>query len=361
MLKRYRKTWLEINLDNIHHNYMQIMNRCNKHVIPVIKANAYGHGAVQVADYLVQKGVSYFAVSLLEEAIEIKAKYPSINVLVMGVISEADLSIVSDYNITFTLTQNDLFEAMQRFDGKLKCHIKVDTGMHRLGYTSITDVKNVLHESKKHQHINIEGIYTHFATSDSDKSYVDFQVSKFKKLLDSLNELPPMIHVSNTSASLKYEKDYSFTTHARVGIGLFGLSLEKCDYNLKKTFKLVSTIVETKDLNPGDKLGYGITYTAKEKEKIGILPIGYADGIIRKNQGGFVSIKNRPYQIVGRVCMDQMFVKIPHDIEVGEPVVIMGDDVITVDDVAKQLDTINYEVLCQITYRVPRLYVNARK
>lgn len=360
MFKQYRKTWVEVNLGHIYDNYKQIKARCQKEVIPVIKANAYGHGALAVADYLVEKGVKYFAVSLLEEALEIKAKHPDIDILVMGVISPHDLPVVSEKNITFTVSQMHLYNAMKSFKGSLKCHIKVDTGMHRLGFINSRDVFDIFDDANREDHIIIEGIYTHFATSDSDEAYLKQQLRKFSNILNKLDKAPKMVHVSNTSAALKYEKHVSFSTHARVGIGLFGLSLEKEDYGLKNTFKLCSTIVEEKILQPGDKLGYSITYEANAKEKIGILPIGYADGIIRKNQGGFVSINNKPYPIVGRVCMDQMFVKISDAVTIGDTVTIMGDSIVSLDDVAKRLDTITYEVLCQITYRVPRIYTNRK-
>ncbi len=360
MSKRYRKTWVEVNLGHIYDNYTQIKDICQKEVIPVIKANAYGHGAVEVADYLIEKGIRCFAVSLLEEALEIREKHPDVDILVMGVISADDLTVVSKQKITFTVSQKSLYDAMKSFNGPLKCHIKVDTGMHRLGFINPHDVVALFDDAHDESHIVLEGIYTHFATSDSDRFYLEQQVQKFKDLLDNLKIKPKMVHVSNTSATLKYEKQFIFTTHVRVGIGLFGLSLEKESYGLKNTFKLNSTIVEEKTLQPGDKLGYSITYEAKEKEKIGVLPIGYADGIIRKNQNGFVSINNTPYPIVGRICMDQMFVKIPDDVTIDETVTIMGDDIVTIDDVAERLDTITYEVLCQITYRVPRTYTNRK-
>ena len=155
---------------------------------------------------------------------------------------------------------------------------------------------------------------------------------------------------------IKYEKEIPYTTHARLGISLYGLTLDEGMDFLKNTYKLSTQIQEIKHLNKGVKVGYGITYTAKEDEIIGVLPIGYADGFIRKNQGGDVEINNKRYPIVGRICMDQMFIKIDDTITKDDTVVLMGG-VVSIDEVANRLETINYEIICQITYRVPKVYL----
>ena len=204
--------------------------------------------------------------------------------------------------------------------------------------------------------LQVEGIFTHFSTADVDKSYYDIQVSRFKEVLNMLDYEFTMIHASNSSSSIKYENNLDFTTHVRLGISLYGLSLDANMDFLKTTFILKTKVSEIKVLNPGDKVGYGATYTAKQKEIIGILPLGYGDGFIRKNQGGDVEISGERYPIIGRICMDQMFVKINENIMKTNDVILFGG-LVTTDEVAKRLGTINYEVICSITYRVPRRYI----
>jgi len=165
-----------------------------------------------------------------------------------------------------------------------------------------------------------------------------------------------MIHVSNSSSMIKYEDEIDYTTHTRLGISLYGLTLDEETKFLKNTYKLITRITDIKTLEPGDKVGYGATYTAEQKEIIGILPIGYADGFIRQNQGGDVEINSKRYPIIGRICMDQMFIKIDNTITKKDDVIMFGG-LISIDEVAKRLNTINYEIICQITYRVPKTYI----
>ena len=165
-----------------------------------------------------------------------------------------------------------------------------------------------------------------------------------------------MIHVSNSSSSIKFEHNLAFTTHVRLGISLYGLTLDKETTFLKNTYKLITHISEIKCLEVGDKVGYGATYKASKKELIGILPIGYADGFIRKNRDSFVEINEKLYPIIGTICMDQMFIKIDESITKQHKVIMFGNQ-ISIDDVASRLGTINYEVVCQISYRVPKIYI----
>ena len=155
---------------------------------------------------------------------------------------------------------------------------------------------------------------------------------------------------------IKYEENIHFTTHTRLGISLYGLTLDQETRFLKNTYRLISHISDIKMLEPGDKVGYGATYIAKEKEIIGILPIGYADGFIRQNQGGDVEINGKRYLIVGRICMDQMFIKIDDTITKEDDVILFGG-LVSIDEVATRLNTINYEIVCQITSRVPKVYL----
>jgi len=352
----YRKTYAEINLENLYQNYLNVEKRTYNKVIPVVKANAYGHGAIEVVNYLYKKGITFYAVSLVEEALELRSKNKEIEILVMGVTHKEDFEVCSKNGFTITISNMDQVDMLIEVECDLKVHLKVDTGMNRLGFKEENDVITAVEFLKKHHSISLEGIYTHFATADGDFEFYQKQKKRFEDLLDIINYDFEMIHCSNSSSSIKYEKDISYTTHSRLGISLYGLSLDEDMDFLLNTYKLCTYIAEIKHLKKGEKLGYGITYEAKKDEIIGVLPIGYADGFIRKNQNGFVEINNKRYQIVGRICMDQMFIKIDEEVTKNDKVVMFGG-LVSIDEVAERLDTINYEIICQITYRVPKIYL----
>jgi alanine racemase len=228
--------------------------------------------------------------------------------------------------------------------------------MNRLGFKTDDEIQLAMEILKNTENILIEGIYTHFSTADVDKTYYDIQLRRFRYVMKMIDYTFKSVHISNSSSVIKYENLVDFTTHARLGISLYGLTLDKNVNFLKNTFQLKTKISQIKHLRPGDKVGYGATYTAKDEEIIGILPIGYADGFIRKNQGGDVEINGKRYQIVGRICMDQMFIKIDENIMKTDDVILFGG-IVSIDEVADRLDTINYEVICEITSRVPRKYI----
>lgn len=352
MFDQYRKTQADILLNHIIENYEGVKNRANTELIPVVKANAYGHGAIEVTRLLVDHGVKLFAVSLLEEALELRNVFKDIEILVMGVVEDEDIVVASNQNIILTVTSLDQLKYVSLLNQPLKVHIKVDTGMHRLGFNTVEEIKDVLDH---HPMLDVEGIYTHFATADCDEAYYLKQLSLFKDILKTLDHPFKRVHVSNSSASIKYESDFEFTTHARLGISLYGCTLDKGMDFLKPTMVLKTKISHIRTLKKGDKLGYGLTYEASEEERIGVLPIGYADGFIRMNQGGDVMINHKRYPLVGRICMDQCFIKIDDHVTKDDHVNLFGEG-IHIDEVASRLQTINYEVLCSVSHRVPRVY-----
>ena len=352
----HRKTYAQINLENLYQNYCNIQDRTNgKIIIPVVKANAYGHGAIEVVKYLVDMGIDYYAVSLVEEALELRKNHKNIDILIMGVTHKEDFEICAKNNFTVTISNMDQIDGLMELNQMLKVHIKIDSGMHRLGFVEDKEIIGAITFMKNHHYIDLIGIYTHFATADGDLDYYHLQRKRFEEVLKLINHDFKMIHASNSSSSIKYEKEMKFTTHARVGISLYGLTLDEGMDFLLNTYRLCTHVAEIKHLKKGEKLGYGITYTAKKDEVIGVLPIGYADGFIRANQNGDVEIKGKRYQIVGRICMDQLFIRIDESITKKDQVVLFGG-LVTIDEVAERLDTINYEVICQITYRVPKIY-----
>lgn len=353
----FRETYSEINLKNLYSNYKSVKGIVkNKSIIPVVKANAYGHGVLKVVEYLYQRNIDYFAVATLEEALEIREFFPHVHILVMGVVQSKYFNIAAGKNITLSISNMDQVFGISSLSKTLKVHIKFDSGMNRLGFQNENELLNALHNLNSNSFINLEGIFTHFSTADCDYEYYKYQLNRFKHVLKALHYDFKMIHVSNSSSAIKYERELDFTTHVRLGISLYGLTLDQETKFLKNTYKLITHISEIKNLDAGDKLGYGATYTASKKEKIGVLPIGYADGFIRKNRDSFVEINSKLYPIVGTICMDQMFIKIDEDVSKEEDVIMFGN-LISIDDVATRLGTINYEVVCQISYRVPKIYI----
>lgn len=358
MNKIYRKTYAAINLENISHNFERLSEMsANTSLIPVVKADAYGHGADAIVKHLYYNhAVRLFAVSLLEEALALKALNLDVEILIMGPLQGSELSVVSEQDFIFTLTGQRLWNHVKMSKLPLRFDLKVDTGMHRLGFQNESEIIEVFNYARQHDNLTIEGIYTHFATADSDKAYFNEQRKRFNALLKVLPRTPSRIHVSNSSSIIKYEKTMPFNTHARLGISLYGYSLEEEVNFLKPVMDFITHVAEIKVLKPGEKLGYNITYEATAWENIAILPVGYADGWIRMNQGGMVSIGNNLYPIVGRVCMDMTFVKVDQSVNPGDKVKLFGEGKITADTIAKRTKTISYEVLCQVSKRVPRVY-----
>lgn len=353
----YRKTYAEINLPNLYQNYKTVSN-LNKDItiIPVVKANAYGHGSIDVVQYLHRKGVTFFAVSLIEEALELREVFPNIDIIIMGVLDKVGFVKASDEKFIVTCSNFDQIDELLTIKKKIKLHLKIDTGMNRLGFKSLDDINKAVLLLSKNSNCILHGIYTHFSTADCNEQYFIGQRDKFDNIVEQLSSSFEMIHVSNSSSLFKYDSAIDYTTHGRLGISLYGLTLDEGIPSLKNTYKLKTKISEIKNIKQGDSVGYGATYTANEDEIIGILPIGYADGFIRKNQGGYVEINEKRYEIIGRICMDQTFIRIDDTITKNQEVILFGG-IITIDEVARRLETINYEVICQITSRVPKIYV----
>lgn len=351
----YRPTWAEIDLNRLVQNYRFVQKTVSpKQVIPVIKADAYGHGAIDVMKALIEEGVTLFAVSLLEEALVLRQVSKDVGLLLLGPILEDQIEICHKHHIQFTIYDLSLADKVIQFPHTLEIHIKVDTGMHRYGLEQPSDIIVLMEKLKETPH-KVVGIYTHFATANEQDELFFRQIEAMEKVMDCLPYKPDMIHVSNSSASLRYEKNIHWTTHVRLGISLYGLSLDKGQEGLKPVMTLKSKIVEIKTLKIGETVGYGATYKAyKQEERIAVIPIGYADGWIRRNKTGYVEINHKLYRMVGIICMDACFIKVDENVKCGDEVILFGG-LISIDDVAKRLSTISYEVVCQMSKRIPRV------
>ncbi|MDR7240375.1 alanine racemase [Neobacillus drentensis] len=364
----YRDTWVEVDLDCISANVVSIKKHLPQDVkiIAVVKANAYGHGDVQVAETALEAGASYLAVAFMDEAIALRNKGITAPILVLGASRPEDVQVASKFDITLTVFQMEwLLDAVKNLhsNDKISLHIKIDTGMGRIGVRNVSELTAIEQIISENDQFILEGIYTHFATADElDENYFRQQLALFERMIQGLKKQPKYIHSSNSAAALRYP-NANFNA-VRIGIAMYGLtpSLEmenEIPFPLHEAFSLRSRLVHVKKLQKGEKVSYGATYETGEEEWIGTIPIGYADGWIRKLQGQEVLVKGTRSPIVGRICMDQCMIRLPENVPVGTTVTLIGgqdDQFISVNEVAKKLETINYEVPCIIANRVPRLY-----
>lgn len=372
-----RPVWVEINLDNLSHNMKEI----KKHIKPgteimaVIKADAYGHGALGVIETLKNEGINRFAVAVLSEAIEIRNRFQDIQIILLGYTPDINLKEVIKWGITptiYSLRQAKvLSELAKEMDKEVAIHINVDTGMHRVGLPIKYRTVEVIKEISELKNIYLEGVYTHFAVADEvDKSYTEKQVDEFKYIIEELEKLGvevPIKHVSNSAAILDLpEFNYDMVRSGLLMYGHYPSEVQEKDklIDLKPVMSLHSKIYHIRTLEKGESISYGLTYTVDKKSRTGLIPIGYADGYSRglSNKGNvIIKGKNAMARVAGAVCMDKFVVDITgiEDVNGGDEVILYGEDQynkITPGDIANILGTISYEVLCAISKRVPRLY-----
>jgi alanine racemase len=364
----YRDTWAEVDLDRVRMNVKGIKGHLPEDVefIAVVKANAYGHGDSQVAEAALEAGASMLAVAFMDEALALRKKGLTAPILVLGASRPEDVNIAAEEGIILTVFQEDWLAKAQdvlKKDSTLMLHIKIDTGMGRIGIRSIDELKAVERLIEEDVRLQLHGIYTHYATADElDDTYFNKQLVLFREMLSSLEKQPPVVHSSNSAAALMHA-DAQFNA-VRVGIAMYGLapSMEiapELPIDLQESFTLHSRLVHVKKLEKGEKVSYGATYEAPEEIWVGTLPIGYADGWIRRLQGQEVLVDGKRSPIIGRICMDQCMVKLPNEVPVGTIATLIGSqgkETISINEIASKLETINYEVPCIISSRVPRLY-----
>ena len=317
----------------------------------VVKANCYGHG-LKAIEPILKAGCNYLAVATLEEAIKVRERYTDIPILCLGVIYLKDLEVCLKYDITITVNSKDYFDSIKELNLPLKVHLKLNTGMNRLGVKNTDDVDYIVSNMVNTNYI-LEGIYTHiFNPSDQDDT--NEQLNKFYNLCHNIDlSKIKIVHVAASETLTNYPKP-DFINGVRLGIIMYGFSR---NIELKSTFSLYSNIVQINDVNNREKVGYNGAYIPTTNEKIGVVQIGYADGIIRAYKDSYVYINNKEYKIVGNICMDMLFVKIDDNVKVTDEVVILKDNEHIIKT-AQYLHTIPYEILCSISYRVPRIYID---
>ena len=353
-----RDTYAIVDLDKLKYNVELAHNEFKRPLMAVIKADAYGHGYKEVASFL--KDIDYiemFAVATLPEAIELRELGIDKGILILGAIptSKKDIDLAIKYDISLTMVSIDylkLLDCLVEPGQTLKIHIKLDTGMHRIGLMTQEELTTLL-ELINPDKFDVEGIFTHFATADGDNEAFEKQRTLFYQMVGNCKYR--YIHCCNSAAMTYHGDDKS--NMGRLGITMYGCAPDGNEqHQFKQVMSLYTKVAMIKKIKAGDKVGYGLTYEAQEDEYIATLPIGYADGLIRKNKGRNVYINGKYCQIVGNVCMDQMMVRVDKDVKIGDQVEIFGEH-ISLESMAKDLDTISYEVLCLISKRVPRVYI----
>jgi len=368
-----RPVWAEVNLDNLAHNIKEVrrVTKPEAMVTAVIKADGYGHGSVEIGQTLLDNGADRFAVATLTEAIQLRKYYKEVPILVLGYTPEEDSDEVIRHNLIQTVYAFEQAQALDRVAKenrvKAKVHIKLDTGMGRLGLRAEKDAVIVTEYISKLGNIEIEGIYTHFAVADEvNKDYTLSQVKKYNMVIEELEALGiqiPIKHVSNSAAIIDLpELNYNMV---RAGIMLYGLypshDVSHENVKLKEVMSLKARISHVKQVGPGVGVSYGLLYTTEQDTTIGTIPLGYADGYTRLYTGNAKAIvEGEVRPIIGRICMDQCMVDLTGlDVQRGDEITLFGPaggHHITIDEVASWIDTINYEVVCMISKRVPRVY-----
>lgn len=365
----------EVNLGAIEHNYKQIRQHIPNHteMMAIVKADGYGHGAKEVANFLQEQGVNRFAVAIVAEGEELRSSGITSPILVLGYTPRADIKALIENDLTQTVFSYEMAKTISDEAGRLgktvNIHLKVDTGMGRIGFlSSPKSIEEILMITKL-PHINLEGIFTHFSTADEeDTSYTKEQWSIFEGFLKELSEVGlelPIIHAANSAAIMCHE--YTHLNLVRPGIILYGYYpspyLEGKVLDLEPAMTLKTQVVHVKELPEGQYVGYGRRFYTHQKTKIATIPVGYADGYSRNlGNKGRVLIRGQYAPIIGNICMDQFMVDVTHikGVSVEDEVVLFGkqqDAVIPVEEIAQSLGTINYEIVCMIGKRVPRIYI----
>lgn len=380
-----KRTWAEISLNAIEHNYNVIRNKVadDTKVCCVIKADGYGHGAVELSQIYEKLGADFFAVSNVDEGIEIRKSGSKLPIVILGYTPVSEAENLAEYDISqavFSLEYaKELSEKCVEEDCICKMHIKVDSGMSRIGFMcqefprdeySIEEIC----EACCLPNLEVEGLFTHFCVSDEDaegREFTNKQYENFIHVRDSLKKRGvdiSVVHCSNSGAIEDYPE--TCCDMVRAGIILYGLApssklADRLDLVPAMTLKTVVAFV--KEVQKGATISYGRTFTADRKMKIATVPIGYADGFIRQNaKDGYMMVNGKKAKIVGRICMDQTMLDVTdiEDVKTGDEVVVFGtgeNGEPTADSLAENTGTINYETVCLVGKRVPRIYIKDGK
>ena len=365
-----RDVWAEVNLSAITQNLKKIRQHINKNskLCAVVKANAYGHGAIQVAQCAINAGAEYLAVATVDEGLELRAAGFTQPIIILGLIPSTAANEVIANDLTQTVADFDLAKAICNaavIQNKIaKVHLKIETGMGRIGAsaeraaelaTMITMMPNV----------ELEGVFSHFAAADTkDKTFVKEQLAIFDGALNTIKNHGISIkirHIAESAAILEIpETHYDMVRAGIITYGFYPSDEVSHTIELEPAMRLCARIAFLKNIKTGTSIGYGRDFIAQRDSLIATLPIGYADGYIRAYKGFNVEIHGQFAPIAGRVCMDQVMIDVTDiaGVKVGDEVTLFGSKNLTGDDAANHLNTINYEVTCLVSNRVPRVYIS---
>jgi alanine racemase len=356
-MTKFRNTWVDIDLDKLSSNIEILRKTSCKAIFGVIKANAYGHGDIEIARHLESLHVSYLCVSSLDEAIHLRNHYIKSPIIVLGYTETDHLATAIEKNITVVIPSIDWLKkaiANTHSLNRLTLHIKVDSGMNRVGIKSIPEFKEVLTLSKANN-LRIEGLYTHLSSSNVLNGEITRkQLASFQEFYKEADVSFRWVHTSNSDAALSLGELDKLSNAVRCGIAMYGYS--SYDKGLQPILSMFCGINQIKILNTGDQVSYSATYTALKRESIAVLPIGYADGLDRKLQGFDFIINNQPCEVIGRVCMDLIMIRVPGHTTIDDVVEIIGKNT-DAEKMAEYLQTISYEILTSISPRITRRYL----
>ncbi len=375
-----KRTWAEIDLDALAHNMREIRKITNPdaQIMAVVKADAYGHGVKECAKTLLENGADRFAVATLDEAKELRNIFSDVPILILGSSMEEEAREIIKNEIMPNVYTYEFAKALSdtalELGKKVKVHVKLDTGMSRIGFV-VRDVDNddLIDEIVKISELpmlEIEGIFSHFAVSDEDRDdYTRLQFNRFMGVCNALEKRGvkiPIKHICNSAGIMMYPEYH--LDMVRPGVIMYGMYpsnfVDKTRLDLKYVMSLKSVITYVKDIEPGRGVSYGVEYIADGVARIATVPVGYADGYLRMLAGkAKIAVNGKLFPIAGRICMDQCMIDVTsvNNIKRGDEALIFGDGAVTVDDVAGWIGTINYEVTCMISRRIPRVYLKDGK
>jgi alanine racemase len=370
LLRPGRPTWLEVDLEAIAHNVRRVVERVGPEVtvLAVLKADGYGHGAIRVARTALNNGARYLGVASINEGALLRRSGIAAPILVLGFTPAWQARELVLNRLSATVFDRDVAQALSQaareLNGQVPVHVKVDTGMGRLGLLP-GDVLPFVHSLLKLPNLTLEGLFTHFSVADSDPAYTRWQLDRFREVLAALAQAGievPLVHAANSAAILSLPE--SHFSLVRLGIALYGLDPSdqvRCPDDFRPALAFKTQVAQVKTLPPGSYVSYGNTYRTEGQQRIAVIPVGYADGFRRApRHWGEVLVRGQRAPLVGRVCMDQTMIDVTHipDVRQGDEVVLIGEqggERITAEDVAQRLGTINYEVVSEILARVPRV------
>ncbi len=372
------RTWAEINLDALSNNIRNIKKYigAEKKLLAVVKADAYGHGYLNVAKTMLENGADYLSVAFIDEGEQLRKHGIKCPILILGYTSEADLERVVNADIIPTIyhlsAAKKLSEIAKKAGKTVKIHIKVDSGMNRIGFLCNSESADIIEKINNLDNIEIEGIFTHFSCADEESEYTKIQ---FEKFMDFTSELEkrgikiPVKHACNSAGIVRFPEYH--LDMVRAGIICYGMSpggkADITKLELQPVMSIKTTLTKVQEIEAGEKISYGATFVSEKPMTIATIPIGYADGYLRSLSGKAEVIVGGEYaKLVGRICMDQCIIDVTNvnNIKVEDEVVVvgsLGDKCVSFDELAQKSDTINYELLCLIGKRVPRVYLENGK